>query len=93
MIKRCLAYVSLLVDDYDSALKYFCEVLEFIVLQDERISDEKRWVVVAPSVDGSALLLAKASTAEQRELVGKQGGGRVWLFLHTDNFDRDYAQM
>jgi uncharacterized glyoxalase superfamily protein PhnB len=93
MIKRCLAYVSLLVDDYDSALKYFCEVLEFIVLQDERISDEKRWVVVAPSVDGSALLLAKAITAEQRELVGKQGGGRVWLFLHTDNFDRDYAQM
>ena len=92
-MKRRLAYVSLLIDDYESALKYFSEVLEFIVLQDERISDEKRWVVVAPSVDGSALLLAKASTAEQRELVGKQGGGRVWLFLHTDNFDRDYARM
>lgn len=92
-MKRRLAYVSLLIDDYESALKYFSEVLGFIVLQDDLVSEEKRWVVVAPSNEGSALLLAKASTPEQRELVGKQGGGRVWLFLHTDDFDRDYARM
>lgn len=92
-MKRRLAYVSLLIDDYESALKYFSEVLGFIVLQDDLVSEEKRWVVVAPSNEGSALLLAKASTPEQRALVGKQGGGRVWLFLHTDDFDRDYARM
>jgi len=92
-MKRRLAYFSLLIDDYESALKYFSEVLGFIVLQDDLVSEEKRWVVVAPSTGGSALVLAKASTPEQRALVGKQGGGRVWLFLHTDDFDRDYARM
>lgn len=92
-MKRRLAYVSLLIDEYETAIEYFTEVLGFVVLQDERLTDTKRWVVVAPSVEGSALLLAKASTSEQRALVGKQGGGRVWLFLHTDHFDRDYARM
>ena len=92
-MKRRLAYVRLLIDEYETAIEYFTDVLGFVVLQDERLTDTKRWVVVAPSVEGSALLLAKASTSEQRALVGKQGGGRVWLFLHTDHFDRDYARM
>lgn len=92
-MQRQLAYVSLLIDDYDNAVEYFTQVLGFEVVQDEQLTNEKRWIVVAPSAKGGALLLAKASTAEQRDLVGKQGGGRVWLFLHTDDFDRDYARM
>ncbi len=92
-MQRHLAYVSLLIDDYDNALEYFTQVLGFEVVQDEQLTNEKRWIVVAPSAEGGALLLAKASTAEQRDLVGKQGGGRVWLFLHTDDFDCDYARM
>lgn len=93
-MRRRLAYVSLLIDDYDKAINYFTEVLGFTVAQNEQLADGKRWIVVAPSAaEGALLLLAKASTPEQRALVGKQGGGRVWLFLHTDNFDRDYARM
>ena len=92
-MQRHLAYVSLLIDDYDNAVEYFTQVLGFEVVQDEQLTNEKRWIVVAPSAEGGALLLAKASTAEQRDLVGKQGGGRVWLFLHTDDFDCDYARM
>jgi uncharacterized glyoxalase superfamily protein PhnB len=92
-MQRHLAYVSLLIDDYDNALEYFTQVLGFEVVQDEQLTNEKRWIVVAPSAEGGALLLDKASTAEQRDLVGKQGGGRVWLFLHTDDFDCDYARM
>jgi uncharacterized glyoxalase superfamily protein PhnB len=92
-MQRNLAYASLLIDDYDNALEYFTQVLGFEVVQNEQLTNEKRWIVVAPSAEGGALLLAKASTTEQRDLVGKQGGGRVWLFLHTDDFDRDYARM
>lgn len=92
-MQRHLAYVSLLIDDYDNALEYFTQVLGFEVVQDEQLTNEQRWIVVAPSAEGGALLLDKASTAEQRDLVGKQGGGRVWLFLHTDDFDCDYARM
>lgn len=92
-MQRRLAYISLLVDDYVFAVDYFTRVLGFVVLEDEQLSPHKRWVVVAPSKDGSALLLAKASTPEQQAMIGKQGGGRVWLFLHTDDFDRDYARL
>ena len=92
-MQRHLAYVSLLIDDYDNALECFTQVLGFEVVQDEQLTNEQRWIVVAPSAEGGALLLDKASTAEQRDLVGKQGGGRVWLFLHTDDFDCDYARM
>ena len=92
-MQRHLAYVRLLIDDYDNALECFTQVLGFEVVQDEQLTNEQRWIVVAPSAEGGALLLDKASTAEQRNLVGKQGGGRVWLFLHTDDFDCDYARM
>ncbi|MEY4357296.1 MAG: hypothetical protein RL469_622 [Pseudomonadota bacterium] len=92
-MRRRLPYVSLLIDDYDLAIDYFTSVLGFVVLEDERLSEHKRWVVVAPSAEGGAFLLAKASTPEQRAMIGKQGGGRVWLFLHTDDFDRDYAHL
>ncbi len=92
-MRRRVPYVSLLIDDYDLAIDHFTRVLGFVVLEDERLSEHKRWVVVAPSAEGGAFLLAKASTPEQRSMIGKQGGGRVWLFLHTDDFDRDYAHF
>lgn len=92
-MSRRLAYTSLLIDDYDVAVDHFTRVLGFVVLEDERIGESKRWIVVAPSAEGSALLLAKANTDEQRALIGKQGGGRVWLFLHTDDFDREHARL
>ena len=92
-MRRRLAYVSLLIEDYDRAIDYFTRVLGFVVLEDERLSEHKRWVVVAPSAEGGAFLLAKANTPEQQAMIGKQGGGRVWLFLHTDDFDGDYARL
>ena len=92
-MRRRLPYVSLLIDDYDLAIDYFTRVFGFVVREDERLNEKKRWVVVAPSDEGGAFLLAKASTPEQRAMIGKQGGGRVWLFLHTDDFDRDYAHF
>jgi catechol 2,3-dioxygenase-like lactoylglutathione lyase family enzyme len=90
---RRLAYTSLLVHDQDVAIDFFTRALRFELLEDTRLSPSKRWVVVAPSKEGGALLLALPSTAAQAALVGQQGAGRVWLFLHTDNFDQDMAHM
>ncbi len=90
---RSLAYTTLLVDDYDTALAWFTRVLRFELLQDTPLAPGKRWVVVAPSRTGGALLLARAATPEQQALVGRQGAGRVWLFLHTDRFDDDLARL
>ena len=89
-----LAGVTLLVRDYDEALEYFTECLGFEVLEDVRLTPERRWVRVAPAgAREAALLLARVATAEQAAALGKQGGGRVAFFLHTDDFDRDYAAM
>lgn len=90
---RSLAYTTLLVDDYDTAIAWFTRVLRFELLQDTPLAPGKRWVVVAPSRTGGALLLARAATPEQQALVGRQGAGRVWLFLHTDRFDDDLARL
>lgn len=90
---RQLAYTSLLVDDYDAALRFFTEALRFELREDTQLSPSKRWIVVAPSAQGGALLLAKANTPEQQALVGRQGGGRVWLFLHTDDLDAEMRHM
>jgi catechol 2,3-dioxygenase-like lactoylglutathione lyase family enzyme len=88
-----LAYTTLLVDQYDAALEFFQSALGFVVLQDEALGGGKRWVVVAPSQEGGALLLARAANPDQVAMIGKQGGGRVWLFLHTDDFERDYQRL
>jgi catechol 2,3-dioxygenase-like lactoylglutathione lyase family enzyme len=89
-----LACVAFLVRDYDEALAYFTQVLEFQLVEDTVVSESKRWVVVASGGAHSvALLLAKAATPEQQAHVGTQTGGRVAFFLHTDNFERDYAAM
>lgn len=89
-----LASVAFLVREYEEALTYFTESLGFCVLEDRRLTAEKRWVRVAPrGAREAALLLARAATPEQVTAVGRQGGGRVAFFLHTDDFDRDYAAM
>jgi catechol 2,3-dioxygenase-like lactoylglutathione lyase family enzyme len=90
---RSLALTSFLVPDYDEALSFFTGALRFTVMQDTLLSPGKRWVVVAPSGTGGALLLAGEKTPDKRALVGRQGGGRVWLFLHTDDLDADRAHM
>lgn len=90
-LHQYLAHVALLVHDYDEALAYFVDGLGFHLVQDTPLAPDKRWVLVAPPGGREAmLLLARAATAEQRAAVGRQGGGRVFLFLHTDNFARDY---
>ena len=87
-----LARVALLVRDYDEAIAYYMQVLGFRLLEDTPLPEQgKRWVVVAPSGEGgAALVLARASTAQQQAHVGAQSGGRVFLFLHTDDLERDY---
>ncbi|MFN8254711.1 MAG: VOC family protein [Bacteroidales bacterium] len=86
--------ISLLVRDYDEAIEFYTKKLNLRLLEDTPLTETKRWVVVAP--EGSAgcnLLLAKAVGAEQLNSVGNQSGGRVFLFMHTDNLDRDYQNL
>jgi catechol 2,3-dioxygenase-like lactoylglutathione lyase family enzyme len=91
---RTLGHVALVVREYDEALAFFTRVLNFRVVEDTRLSDDKRWVVVAPpGPQGTSLLLARAATPEQVSRIGNQTGGRVFLFLHTDDFWRDYNEM
>ena len=88
-----IGYVALVVRDYDEALQYFTDVLGFELIEDTLL-DGKRWVLVAPPhSDGTSLLLARAANREQAAFIGNQTGGRVFLFLHTDNFWRDYQAM
>jgi catechol 2,3-dioxygenase-like lactoylglutathione lyase family enzyme len=90
---QSIAAVSLLVNDYDEAIEYFTRRLRFTLAEDTALSPAKRWVLVRPPGEGPALLLAKATTPAQAERVGDQTGGRVFLFLHTDDFRRDYREM
>jgi catechol 2,3-dioxygenase-like lactoylglutathione lyase family enzyme len=91
---QTLGYVALVVRDYDEALAFFAQVLNFRLVEDTRLSEEKRWVLVAPpGSHGTLLLLARAATPEQATRIGNQTGGRVAFFLHTDNFWRDYHEM
>jgi len=89
-----IGYIALVVRDYDEAIAWFTKVLQFTLVEDTRLSESKRWVLVAPSGGQSpCLLLAKAATLEQQSRIGNQTGGRVFLFLHTDDFARDFAAM
>jgi catechol 2,3-dioxygenase-like lactoylglutathione lyase family enzyme len=91
---RHLATVTLLVHDYDEAIRFFTDALRFDLLEDTPRGPGKRWVVVAPSHNaGATLLLAKAANDEQKAAVGHQAGGRVFLFLHTRDFAADHAHM
>jgi catechol 2,3-dioxygenase-like lactoylglutathione lyase family enzyme len=94
-MKQSIVHVALVVRDYDDAIRFYAEKLKFTVIKDTyQPAQDKRWVVIAPpGSDGSALLLARASTPEQEGAIGNQTGGRVFLFLSTDDFWRDYHRM
>jgi catechol 2,3-dioxygenase-like lactoylglutathione lyase family enzyme len=90
----CIPSITLLVREYDEAIKFFTEALRFTLVEDIPQDRGKRWVLVAPSGSkGASLLLAKADTPEQINHIGNQTGGRVFLFLHTNDFWEDYNHM
>jgi catechol 2,3-dioxygenase-like lactoylglutathione lyase family enzyme len=90
-MKQKLMHIALVVADYDEAIRFYTEKLNFELIEDIVLSDEKRWVLVAPKgSDGCCLLLAKGVGDEQKSRIGNQTGGRVFLFLLTDDFRRDY---
>ncbi len=91
---QTIGSVTLVVRDYDEAITYYTTVLGFSLLEDRPLTNGKRWVLVGPpGAGGTALLLARAVTPEQATRIGNQTGGRVFLFLHTDDFWRDYEAM
>ena len=93
-MRQSLVRIALVVRDYDEAVAYYTGVLGFELLEDEVRGPGKRWVVVAPRGNrGASLLLARAANPEQQSRVGNQTGGRVFLFLHTDDFQRDYQAL
>ena len=94
-MQQAIAHIALMVREYDEALDFYVGILGFQLLEDApRPEQNKRWVVVAPpGGSGASLLLARASTPEQRAFIGNQSGGRVFLFLQTDDFWRDYDRF
>ena len=89
-----LAHIALLVADYDEAINFYTEKLNFELIENTKLSDSKRWVMVKPKGEGHCcLLLAKAANDLQTSRIGNQTGGRVFLFLYTDNFQRDYDNL
>jgi catechol 2,3-dioxygenase-like lactoylglutathione lyase family enzyme len=93
-MKQSIAHIALVVADYDEAIAFYTQKLHFDLIEDTVLNDTKRWVLVAPKgANGFSLLLAKAATKEQSEKVGNQTGGRVFLFLNTDDFERDYQNL
>ncbi len=93
-MKQTIAHIALVVDDYDKAIEFYTKKLDFNLIEDTKLSETKRWVVVSPpGAKECSLLLAKAANDTQRASVGNQSGGRVFLFLYTDDFWRDYTKM
>ncbi len=94
-MKQELLHIALVVRDYDEAIEFFCRKLHFTLMEDTyQPEQDKRWVVVRPpGSTGTSLLLARAATPEQEAFIGRQSGGRVFLFLSTDDFWRDYEEM
>ncbi|PWB74535.1 MAG: extradiol dioxygenase [Anaerolineales bacterium] len=93
-MNQTIGAISLLVRDYDEAISFYTNKLGFILVEDTDLGGGKRWVTVAPpGSGGTRLLLAKAASPEQESRIGNQTGGRVFLFLHTDDFRRDHEAM
>ena len=93
-MKQQIAHLALVVKDYDEAINFYTEKLNFDLIEDTKLSEEKRWVIVSPKgTNGCSLLLAKAANEEQSRSIGNQTGGRVFLFLYTDDFWRDHNNM
>jgi lactoylglutathione lyase len=88
---QTIGYIAVVVRDYDEAIRFYTQALGFDLIEDTALGGGKRWVLVRPRGSaGTALLLARAATPEQESRIGNQTGGRVFLFLHTDDFWRDY---
>ena len=93
-MKQRIAHIALVVKDYDEAIEFYTKKLDFKLIEDTKLTDEKRWVMVAPNgAKECCLLLAKAANEQQVASIGNQSGGRVFLFLFTDDFWRDYNKM
>jgi catechol 2,3-dioxygenase-like lactoylglutathione lyase family enzyme len=93
-MKQKIAHISLVVDDYDKAIEFYTQRLHFNLIEDTKLTETKRWVLIAhPGSAGCNLLLAKAANDEQFSRIGNQTGGRIFLFLYTDNFQRDYQNL
>ena len=93
-MKQKIAHIALLVADYDEAISFYVDKLHFDLIEDTALSETKRWFLVAPKGSQEfSLLLAKADGNFQKQNIGNQSGGRVFLFLNTDNFDRDYQNL
>lgn len=93
-MKQTLGHIALVVRDYDEAIAFYTRTLNFRLVEDTRMSENKRWVLIAPpGSHGTTILLAQAATSEQETRIGNQTGGRVFLFLFTDDFWRDYREM
>lgn len=91
---KSIVHVAIVVEDYDKAIDFYTQKLNFVLIEDTPLSETKRWVLVKPNAEsGCALLLAKAANDKQLSRVGNQTGGRVFLFLETDNFERDYQNL
>lgn len=95
MVKQTILHVALIVREYDEAIDFYCNKLNFTLIDDTyQPEQDKRWVVVSPPGEGGTnLLLARAATPGQEKFIGNQSGGRVFLFLQTDDFQRDYDSM
>ena len=93
-MKQKIVHIALVVDDYDEAIAFYTQKLNFTLIEDTVLSETKRWVLVAPKgSEECCLLLAKAASEEQKSRIGNQTGGRVFLFLYTDVFERDYQNL
>jgi catechol 2,3-dioxygenase-like lactoylglutathione lyase family enzyme len=93
-MKQNLAHIAILVDDYDKAIEFYTKKLHFTLIEDTILSASKRWVLVKPQgANECSLLLAKGADNEQKSRIGNQTGGRVFLFLYTDNLKRDYQNL
>jgi len=94
MSSQHLMHIALVVNDYDEAIKFYTEKLGFKLVEDSALSETKRWVLISPpGSNGCCLLLAKAVNDEQKSRIGNQTGGRVFLFLHTKNFQDDFNKL
>jgi catechol 2,3-dioxygenase-like lactoylglutathione lyase family enzyme len=93
-VHQSLAHIAIVVNDYDEAIQFYTKTLHFTLVEDKVMSANKRWVIVSPpGSSGTSILLAKASNEEQQNRVGNQTGGRVFLFLYTDDIERDYKNL
>lgn len=93
-MNQYIAHISLVVNDYDEAIEFYTKKLHFRMIEDTKLDEAKRWVRISPAGNSNfCLLLAKAANEEQRSRIGNQTGGRVFLFLYTDNFQRDFNNL